>query len=191
MIDYSKGKIYKIVCMTTGATYYGSTCDTLNSRLSKHLYDFKKFIKGEKLKYYSSFEVLKSDNYEISLVENVNCNTKKELLLRERFIIQNNTNVNILYATITPERLNDIITRNRENQRKHYKNNLPKYKEYTKKYRAQNVELCLERGKKWRENNINHSFEKHLCECGGQYATKHKSTHLKTKIHLLFVENKK
>ena len=36
MPDYSKGKIYKIVCNVTGLVYVGSTCEpTLARRLAK------------------------------------------------------------------------------------------------------------------------------------------------------------
>ena len=42
MIDYSKGKIYKIVCNNTGLIYIGSTCEpTLARRLAKHVGNYK------------------------------------------------------------------------------------------------------------------------------------------------------
>ena len=43
MPDYSKGKIYRIVCNTTGKVYIGSTSqDYLSQRLRKHVEEYKK-----------------------------------------------------------------------------------------------------------------------------------------------------
>ena len=45
MTDYQLGKIYRIVCNTTGLTYYGSTCEpTLARRLSGHVVNYKGVI---------------------------------------------------------------------------------------------------------------------------------------------------
>ena len=43
MPDYQQGKIYKIVCNTTGLLYIGSTTQKfLSSRLSGHMRNYKK-----------------------------------------------------------------------------------------------------------------------------------------------------
>ncbi len=48
MPDYSKGKIYKIVCNTTGLVYIGSTCEpTLARRLAGHRGAYNAFLKGK------------------------------------------------------------------------------------------------------------------------------------------------
>jgi len=38
MPDFKQGKIYKIVDITSDKTYVGSTCQTLENRLSGHKY---------------------------------------------------------------------------------------------------------------------------------------------------------
>jgi predicted GIY-YIG superfamily endonuclease len=48
--DYSRGKIYKIVCNITNKIYIGSTCEpTLARRLAWHVQDFKKWKNGKKV----------------------------------------------------------------------------------------------------------------------------------------------
>jgi hypothetical protein len=38
---YSEGKIYKIVCKITGDVYFGSTIQSLNTRMREHRRDAK------------------------------------------------------------------------------------------------------------------------------------------------------
>ena len=83
MSDYKQGKIYKIVDLTTeNNIYVGSTCQTLEKRLSGHVWDYSRN------KYLTSSEVLKNGNYEIVLIENYPCDSKFELHKRERYFIE-------------------------------------------------------------------------------------------------------
>lgn len=79
------GKIYSIVCKTTGKHYVGSTCSTLQKRLKKHEGYYKK-------KTCSSWQVIENNNYEIILLEDFKCETRRELLKREAFYILKNRN---------------------------------------------------------------------------------------------------
>lgn len=91
MPDYSKGKIYKIY--NDNLTYIGSTTQPLNKRLSNHLKDYKKYklVGGKRT---SSFEILDTNDFNIELLEEVNCNNKNELLLKERDWIEKTNCVN-------------------------------------------------------------------------------------------------
>jgi hypothetical protein len=90
MVNYSLGKIYKIVCNTTGKCYIGSTCyPRLCSRLVKHRCCYNRFLKG-KYNYLTSFSVLEGNNYEIALLELYPCSCKEELHARERWYIEKN-----------------------------------------------------------------------------------------------------
>ena len=81
---YNKAKIYRIVSNITGENYYGSTCEpTLARRLAKHRDSYNHHVKG-KGHYVTSFKILETNDYEIVLVENVNCNNKEELHQIER-----------------------------------------------------------------------------------------------------------
>jgi hypothetical protein len=94
MTNYQLGKIYKIVCNTTGLTYYGSTCEpTLARRLVAHRSSYQHW-KSTKKGYVTSFKVMKNKNYDIVLVELVPSDNKMELHKRERFYFENNECVN-------------------------------------------------------------------------------------------------
>ena len=62
MPDYQQGKIYKIECNVTRKVYIGSTCEpTLARRLTKHVTDYKRYLKGTS-RYISSFKILENDD---------------------------------------------------------------------------------------------------------------------------------
>ena len=88
-----QAKIYKIVDNTNDNIYIGSTCKTLQRRLSYHKSNYKRFLKGL-CNNVRSFGILKNNNYKIELLENCNIKTKDELTARERFFIENNECVN-------------------------------------------------------------------------------------------------
>ena len=163
MPDYSLGKIYHIVCNTTGLIYYGSTCEpTLARRLVKHRCDFKRFFDGKKnVGTLTSYEVMENDNYVILLVEDFPCNNKQELERREYHYILNNECVNKMYPTRTSSEYRE------QNKAKIHLNN----QSYREKNRA-----------KSRDNN------KILivCNlCGITHTKVNKSQHLKSNRHLL------
>tara|TARA_R110000822_G_scaffold95826_2_gene218664 strand:- start:377 stop:703 length:327 start_codon:yes stop_codon:yes gene_type:complete len=89
---YANGKIYCIRCKDTDKRYYGSTFDTLSKRLSKHVYDYKGLIGlgNVERNYRSSAEILINGNYEIFLVKDFPCYSRKELYNEEYNIIKEN-----------------------------------------------------------------------------------------------------
>ena len=132
---YSRGKIYKIVCDTTGLVYIGSTIEKLSNRLSKHRADYKRYL-NKKRDIITSFKVLENNNYKIILIENFPCNSKEELHREERKYID------------TIECVNKVIpTRTRH---EHYTDNYDKLKEYQKKYKLENNDKLLEYQKEYR-----------------------------------------
>ena len=90
-IKYLQAYIYGIKCKTNNGLYIGSSYQTLNRRLTKHKTDMRGYM-GE-LKSYrnyrSSLDVLINDNYDIFIIEEYPCKTKKQLLTREaQYIIK-------------------------------------------------------------------------------------------------------
>jgi len=165
-IDYSKGKIYKIVCNVTGKIYIGSTTkEYLSQRSTKHKEDYQRFLNGT-YSYVTSFEILKNANYDIILSESVNCNSKDELRSRERYYIETLECVNKNIPTQTLK----------EWTKKYYEKNKEKILEYKKEYRIKNREILNEKKK-----------EKFICECGGKYTKYEKSRHEKSKKHEAYV----
>ena len=84
-VNYQLGKIYKIVNNTTENIYIGSTCEPiLSRRLAQHISSYKRYLNG-KYRYLSSFDILANSDYDIVLIELCPCQTKDELLARERY----------------------------------------------------------------------------------------------------------
>ena len=75
--DYSKGKIYMVFSPSTNLKYIGSTIDTLNSRQSKHRYDYINDLNC------SSKIVLKVGDAEIILIHLYPCGSLVELTKEE------------------------------------------------------------------------------------------------------------
>ena len=121
MVNYQLGKIYKIVCNTTGLTYYGSTCEkTLALRLSHHKASYKRYL-NQNSNFVTSFEILKNNNYEIILVENCPCNSKDELHARERFYIESNSCINKYIPNRTIKEYRELNKEVISEQRKQYR----------------------------------------------------------------------
>ena len=98
MVNYQNGKVYKLVCNTTGFVYYGSTCEiTLARRLADHK------TKYNQKKQLTSSKIIENGNYGIFLVEMYPCNSRDELNMRERFYIENNECVNKMIPIRTKE----------------------------------------------------------------------------------------
>jgi hypothetical protein len=158
MPDYSRGKIYALVCNETGEQYIGSTTQSLSQRLSLHTYMTKNGINGCKSK-----QILERGNYSIVLIEEYACENKNQLERRERHFIETMVCVNKIIPTRTKqEYINDnqyfIIERhsnyyqknktklnekslknyyeNIEKKRNYYQKNKDKLNEYQRKRRA-------------------------------------------------------
>jgi len=135
MPDYSKSKIYKIVCNTTGLIYIGSTIQPLCKRLSSHVADSKN------RKDCTSREIIKNGNYQITLLEDFCCDRKEQLLARERYFIQNNECINKIIPTRTPkEYRKDNSIQIREQKKEHYNDTRDTILNQKKEYYANNAE---------------------------------------------------
>ena len=85
MRDYSKGKIYHIVCNLTGETYYGSTVQKISQRMNGH---------RNKDSECCSKPIIERGDYYYGLVEDFKCDNNEQLLMRERYYVDNNDCVN-------------------------------------------------------------------------------------------------
>jgi hypothetical protein len=154
MVNYQQGKIYRLVCNTTGLVYVGSTCEpTLTRRLQTHKGDYKKFLDG-KNKNLTSFQILKNNYYEIILIEVYPCNSKDELHQRERHYIETMECVNI---QIPGRTCKEYYIENKETicekHREHYNQTVEQQRERSRKYREENHDKCLETQKEYKLNN--------------------------------------
>jgi hypothetical protein len=171
MEDYSQGKIYKIISSECDLVYYGSTVETLDERLRIHLEQYKRYLK-EKFNYITSFKLLEKENYEIVLVENYPCNSKKELRLREGEYIKNNQCVNKRIEGRT--------------KKQYREDNRDIIRQKKKIYREENREIISQQRRQYREENrekiLERKNKKICCEiCGFEGSISNLSRHQKSK----------
>ena len=182
MPDYQLGKIYKIVDNTNNNVYIGSTCKTLKQRLSGHVSDYKRYLKG-KYCYVTSFDIFKNDDYEILLVESFPCDYKDELLARERYW----TNKIDCINKNKPGLFNELgeVKYNKQYYVEHQDHLKEKVKQYQKDHREQ----INEWHKQYYADHKDSFNEKQYCKCGGSYTLTHKSHHLKTSKHRKYIQS--
>lgn len=81
MVNYKNGKIYKIVCNSTGDVYFGSTTQQkLASRMNTHRKHTSNLL---------SKIIIQRHNYSYCLVEKYECDNHDELYCRLRYYIDN------------------------------------------------------------------------------------------------------
>lgn len=76
--------IYEIFCKTTQKRYIGSTVQALKIRMLVHEASYRAFL-GGKQKYYSSFEILNGDNYEVNVLEQIDDDSNINRYNREAY----------------------------------------------------------------------------------------------------------
>jgi len=170
MNRYENGKIYKLIDNTNGNIYIGTTClPSLAKRLAQHRSYYNGYIKGyEQHRYVTSFKILENNDYSIVLIEEYPCQTKDQLLARERHHIETNQCVNKKIPTRT--------------QKEYYQHNKEKIAEHNKKYKEQNKE-------RYKEQSLKYRSIKFECECGGKYKQHHKAVHCRTLKHQKFLNS--
>lgn len=192
-VDYSKGKIYKIVSDQIDKIYIGSTTKKyLSQRMDKHRTDYKRWKNNNTSHYLTSFEILKFDDAKIVLIENYPCADIDELHSRERFHIENNDCVNKVIPTRTnKEYISQNKDRLKELVKEYRKQNKEKIKEQVKEYREQNKDKIKEQVKEYRKKNKDKIKEqtsaKFDCECGGCYTQGSKARHRKSLKHTKYL----
>jgi hypothetical protein len=163
MKNFANGKIYKLIDKTNDNIYIGSTTKRLTERLKIHENNYQNF-KNHIYPYMTSFDIIKNGNYDIQLLECVNCINNEELLSKERIYIENNICVN----KVVPNRSH------KESTQAYYEKNKDKINKITLEYYY---------------NNIDKKLQSITCECGKQYKHCHKSRHMKSKYHQNKIKN--
>jgi hypothetical protein len=93
-IDLTRAKVYRIVSLSTGEQYIGSTCNDLSKRMAQHRDGFRKWGRDNSSAYCRSYEVLKHGDADIFLMETVECKTRDDLFKREGELMMCNPCVN-------------------------------------------------------------------------------------------------
>lgn len=177
---YQRGKIYKLVSSQTDKIYIGSTIKKLKQRKAHH-----KFCPV------SSRKITCFDDFDIVLIKNYPCNSRKELEREEGCLIKQNLDicVNQQIAGRTDKEWRD---ENKDILKQKHKiyilNNIEKIKITKNNYYLKNKEIIKEKHKIYKNKNkdkINNKKKEICnCECGFTYTRSNKSTHLKSKKHL-------
>ena len=204
MVNYNNAKIYKIIPINgddESDVYFGSTTkEFLSQRMVYHRDDYRKWKNGKHhyCSIYAMFEKHGIENCKIVLLENVNANSKDEMLAREAYYIRNFKciNKNIPLRKVN-EFMHEYHIKNREilsEKKKIYRaNNKDKICEQKKIYREMNKEKICERSKKYYEANkeiINEkNKQKITCECGSICRRNDLRRHERSKKHIDFINN--
>jgi hypothetical protein len=173
-IDYSKGKIYKIIDLDSNECYIGSTCEpTLARRLAGHVSCYKSYLNGN-YHYVTSFKIIQNGDYDIVLIENYPCNSKDELHARESHYTQSMDCVNKVkkqglinkigkveygkqYREDNKEQLKEQMKQyneaNKDKIKQYYEDNKEQIKERSKQYYEANKEQIKEQTKQYRGDN--------------------------------------
>lgn len=166
------GKVYKIIHNQSNICYIGSTFDKLRNRFRKHKSNNDTCIS----KYFKQYGI---ENFKIILIKEYQVVDKKHLEAYEQLWINKLKSINIM-QTFKPLKKQFEANRQKQLNRKKY------LKNYYEKNKCKINEIRKEYQQNYREINKDKINKKILCECGGKYTFKHKSTHFKSKKHINF-----
>lgn len=160
MPDFLQGKIYKLFDNTNSNAYIGSTTMTLKQRLKKHERDYVNFLNG-KYGSMTSFEIIKNNNYSISLLENFPCNSKIELFKKEgEYILKEKCLNKRIMGRSHKEYTEQNKDKIKELQKKYQETNKDKICEQNRKYREENKDKIRDKKKEYYETNHDEILKK-------------------------------
>ncbi len=152
------------MCNISGDVYFGK-CNGTYNRLASHK------CKNNQC---ASYSIIQGGNYQfIILEENVNDENISE---REAYYI---TNFECVNKTVPYTDQNGRIERHREKEKERYYSNVEFYKQKSLNNYYLNQSIISQKRK-----------EKFVCECGGEFRKCGKSRHIKSILHLHFINNK-
>jgi hypothetical protein len=170
MVNYANAKIYRIYSPKHHRIYIGSTCKKLIDRLRGHRYNYRQW-QEYKYAHVTNFELMMFKDVKIELLEAFPCKSRKELLVREGFWIQNTTHCLNKY----------VVGRTRNEQYKlGGKAKIIQYQQ-TDKYKKYLIAS--------RDMRIERSTRQHICACGSMIRYGGKYNHERSKKHIAFKNN--
>lgn len=199
-IDYSKGKIYKIITNCSNDIYIGSTTQELSDRMKGHRAGYKRWKEGKenKCSSYDLFDIHGIENCKIIWLEDYPCDSKRKLVAKEQEWINKLDCVN-------NNKAHSGFVSEKEYMKNYYEENKPKIQEYKKAWAQQNKQNDSERKKKWYEEHkekISEKAKQHYqerkialdekftCECGSIMRIGEIQRHRKSLRHQKFLLEK-
>ena len=207
--------IYKLTD-DNGLVYYGSTIRELSVRLYGHKgysNNCSKFMNSETMviesleQYYFDEDtynkkfVLQREAYYIKNNKCINKivpdRTRKEY--NKEYRLKKKEELNLKAKEYYETNKEQLALKAKEYKLKNKETIAVKSKEYklknkeklavkNKEYNLKNKETINEKSKEYYEKNKEKLNEKFDCECGGKYIRSHKSSHMKTKKHINYIE---
>ena len=113
VVDYLKGKIYKLVNDNSDDVYIGSTCQSLAKRIGQHRREYQYYLDG-KCGNAASFKLFENGGkVSIVLIEEFLCDNKEQLHKQERYYVDLMKCVN---KVLLDEKLSEQCKHNREKE---------------------------------------------------------------------------
>lgn len=175
MVNYQKGKVYRIVSDQTDQVYIGSTCNPLSRRMTGHRAHYREYLAGKsQIGKYSSYEILQYEDAQIVLIEDVPCENKEQLRRRERY-----------YIEITPNCVNKQVPG--RTRAEYFDENKEIRAEKHKVYQETKKDAIAKQRQSYRNSHKAEIAEKYkqkiVCECGCTVTAWNIYQHRKTKKH--------
>ena len=159
---FNLSKIYAIKSPHTDLYYIGSTTQPLYKRFNAHKIDYKKYL-TETYHFVTSYKILEHDDAYIELLEEINCENRKQLEKREGEIIKEHKAqcVNKYVAGRSlKEWTRDNSDKIRDQRKQYYIDNTDKIKQYSidnsdkkKQYQIDNTDKIKQYNKQYRIDN--------------------------------------
>ena len=160
---------------------------SFGTKTISHVYSYNCWLKGNiKVSNVTSFKIIENGDFEIILIEDFPCKSKKELLSRGRYWCNKLDCVNKVKNQGIKLELG-IVEYQKLYRDEHKVENRQHMKQYHKHYREKNKEILSESKRMYYIENktrINASRRStYICECGGCYSYNNKCHHIKSKSH--------
>ncbi len=190
-IDYANGLQYKIVCKDPTITdcYNGSTCSLKDRKKTHKSMSCNPNCKQYNLKVYRFIREHGGwDNWTMVQLELSPCNTKQELIAREREIFD------IIKPTLNMNSPSLDIKKMKKTKAEYNTENKVEIDAYQKQYKDKNKVYLAACNKQYRaENNVEINAkkkEKVKCVCGCEITNSNLSKHQESKKHLKLMQLK-
>lgn len=141
MVNYSNGIIYEIVCNQTQNRYIGSTTQKIRCRMKTHI--------SKKNKDCSSKSIILGNDYQVNILELYPCETKEQLLYKEREWTEKLECINKKKAIVSKEEAKETQKKAIEKWNE-IGNNKERMSEWRKEWWKINKEKMNEYKRKWR-----------------------------------------
>jgi hypothetical protein len=182
-VDYSKTKIYKIVCndLAVKELYVGNTTDFVKRRHSHKNNCINHSSKHFNCKVYQYIRDNGGwDNWNMILIEDYPCNNKLEAERQERHWFET------LNATLNTNFPSRNYNEWKQDNREHFLNYQKEYYEENKEHR---LKQCSNRYFSNKEALNSYYNEKILCACGSYTSRRNKARHEKSQTHITSINS--